>query len=71
MGNFCVCPTVKSVIYIGKLLVFKLISSISVSDYVRITLILSQYLLLSKKSFKFPKKNGMYKLLCFHKLSYF
>ncbi len=32
------------------------ISFISVSDFVRITLILSQYLLLAKKSFNFPKK---------------
>ncbi len=32
------------------------ISSISDSDYVRITLILSQYLLLAKKSFKFPQQ---------------
>ena len=41
-------------------------SSISVSDYVHITLILSQYLLLAKKSFKFLTKKSKEGVLRFN-----
>ncbi len=39
-----------------------MISSISVSDYVSITLTLSQYLLLAKKSFQIQKKSKFEKI---------